>query len=165
MRIKRIYEFLELDKSYDYQDITRFNGYKEFIFKADDGEEYCVLIVINNQKDIINITWYNKKDANKFDIIDEKTSKTININTLFKIINTVFKIVFDTMKKENSKTAKIGSRNKNKFKIYKQSIGGEKDFKIIDEWVYGTTNWIRFEYLKAKQISTWSPYKYEWENY
>ena len=45
---------------------------------------------------------------------------------VFKIINTVFKITFDFMLKNNIDTAKICCDNKNKFKVYKKCIKEEE---------------------------------------
>jgi len=153
--ITKLYEFLELDKSYDYEDITDDNGrfytfgQLEYTFKADDDETYWVHLMTHKESNTIsNICWANYKDSIKTSYIDEKTSKTININTLFKIINTVFKIVFDVMKKYEIGEATIGSRNKSKYRVYKQAIEEEKDFKIITEWRGTSTYWMNFEYLK-----------------
>lgn len=145
IRIKRIYEFLELEKSYEYTPIKE--PYRDaFKFTADNGETYLITLYGHN------VTWCNMKDTGKMWNIDEMTDKNININILFKIINTVFKIIFDTMKERKIKTMNIGSRNKNKFKVYKQSIQEEKDFKIVDEWTEGEkykVYYIKFEYVNV----------------
>ena len=155
--IKKLYEFLELQNSYNYSEVdnkfdsSKFSGnFKEFLFKADDGERYWVLLHYYGKPDGIlkDITWSNEKDIGKFDKIDNLTSNTININILFKIINTVFKIVFDFMDKENIKIAEIGSRNKNKFKLYKKSISEEDNFEIIKEYIEKETYYIRFKKIK-----------------
>ena len=49
---------------------------------------------------------------------------------------------------ENIKIAEIGSRNKNKFKLYKKSISEEDNFEIIKEYIEKETYYIRFKKIK-----------------
>ena len=143
MIIKKLYEFLELNKSYPYT-FLRDDGdcYRRcFIHQfTTPMDTYIVnLIVYNSDNEYtkyISFEWSNKDDFDNPDknYVDKKTNKNINLNEVFKILNTVFKILFDFMKKHKIRRAKIGSYNKNKYKTYKKIIEEENDYKILRDF-------------------------------
>lgn len=146
MKIYKLYEFLELQNIFEYHLFQQLGDFYIYEFKSNND---IYVVRIHHQK-ILNkvyLLWCNKEDflQHNFDKIDFKTDPNFNINELFKIINTVFKISFDYMKKNNVKKGRISSRNRNKFKLYKKCIGGENDI-LYKDFLNGSTYHIDFEF-------------------
>ena len=146
MKIKKLYEFLELQNSYEYH---LFKQLGEFYIYEFNSNNNIYVVRIHHQKMLnkVYIQWCSKEDflKNDLDKIDFKTDPNININELFRIINTVFKITFDYMKNNGVKKGRISSKNKNKFKLYKKCIGGETNL-LYKDFIDGNTYYIDFEY-------------------
>lgn len=183
MKIYKLYEFLELEKSYSYKIIKKGvnKNYYEFIA---DNDTYVVEAhtsktsrsplfeffnfftnkklkkemewqppKIDNYINFAEISWSEKKNFMNSgnSPYSDRTSKTININELFKILNTVFKIFFDFMKEKDIKYGKIGSCKKSKYKVYKQILEEEPGIRITktntEPWGSGRTVYnIMFEF-------------------
>jgi hypothetical protein len=133
IRIKRIYEFLELGKIYPYKEFVSNKNDSWYKFDSTDTTYLVKVYILKHGKKVpfANLSWASEKDWDK--PFSDKTSKTINLNDLFKILNTVFKIFFEFMEKRNIEYGQVGSCSKNKFKVYKQIIEEENDYEIVRE--------------------------------
>lgn len=142
MQILKIYEFLELQKSYPYSflrkspQLDKSKQHYYYVFKADDKITYMVqLTIIDNS--YINVGWASQDDVEHYsDDIELKHDKNMNINTLFKILNTIFKILYEFIETVKIKKCRITARVKNKYKVYKQIISEEPDFEIVKDYEY-----------------------------
>lgn len=131
--ITRIYEFLELEKSYPYEFVKNNSYMYTYQFESDD-DIYMIDITIMGGS-VVTFEWCNKEDyynPNRKDFIDEKTNPNYNISTVYKILNTIFKILFDFMEEKSIDEAVIGSCNKSKYKTYKRIIQEEPTCRITN---------------------------------
>lgn len=154
VRIKRIYEFLELEMIYPYIEYKKENDKSWYSFSSADTK-YIVQVYILSHGDELpfaNLSWASDEDWK--DTSDtpfsDKTSKTVNINDLFKILNTVFKIFFEFMESRNIEYGQVGSCKKSKFKVYKQILEEESDYEVLatnsEPWRHGKIlYWVDFK--------------------
>ncbi len=137
VKIKRIYEFLELEKIYPYEEYSKKASMSYYSFNSADTKYIVQVYIMNHGKNVpfANLAWASKEDWNNSNgkPFSDRTSKTINLNDLFKILNTVFKIFFEFMDKRNIEYGQVGSCSKSKFKVYKQIIEEENDYEIVRE--------------------------------
>lgn len=150
MILKKINEFLELDKSYPYSflrkspQLDKSKQYYYYVFKADDKITYMVqLTIIDNS--YINVGWASQNDVEHYSSdIELKQDKNMNINTLFKILNTIFKILNEFIDTVKIKNCRITARVKSKYKVYKQIISEEPYFEIVKDYEWDSKDGIHY---------------------
>jgi len=164
VRIKRIYEFLELEKIYPYKEYDKRNSMSFYSFNSADTKYIVQVYIMHHSKKVpfANLSWASEADWKNASgkPFSDKTSKTINLNDLFKILNTVFKIFFEFMENRNIEYGQVGSCSKSKFKVYKQIIEEESDYEIVREksepW-NGTRTLYYIDFQRKNYVPTPTP--------